>query len=138
VRAHRRGPFGRVRRIRERQPGHRIDDAEPTVIVSADAGSRAGKVIAYKPLLDEAIRLAKHPPKKVLLVDRRLAPMERVASRDVDHAALRERHLDDVVPCTWVDSDHPSYTLYTSGTTGSPEGRAARHRAATRSRWRQA
>src|SRR4029453_10558527 len=38
----------------------RIDDAEPTVIVSADAGSRAGKVVAYKPLLDEAIRIAKH------------------------------------------------------------------------------
>ncbi len=100
----------------------RIDDAQPRVIVSADAGSRSGKVIAYKPLLDEAIRLATHQPEKVLLVDRGLAPMERVAGRDEDYAALRERHLDAQVPCTWLESTHPSYTLYTSGTTGKPKG----------------
>lgn len=100
----------------------RIDDAQPTVIVSADAGSRSGKIIAYKPLLDEAIRLATHKPAKVLLVDRGLAPMERTAARDEDYAALRERHLDAVVPCVWLDSTAPSYTLYTSGTTGKPKG----------------
>ena len=101
---------------------NRIDDAEPKVVVSADAGSRAGKVIAYKPLLDDAIRLARHKPPKVLLVDRGLAPMARTPGRDEDYAALRQRHLDDVVPCTWLDSTHPSYTLYTSGTTGRPKG----------------
>jgi len=100
----------------------RIDDAEPVLVVSADAGSRAGKVIPYKPLLDEAIRLARHKPAKVLLVDRDLAPMECVAGRDEDYAALRERHLDARVPCTWLESTAPSYTLYTSGTTGSPKG----------------
>jgi propionyl-CoA synthetase len=100
----------------------RIDDAQPVVIVSADAGSRGGKVVAYKPLLDEAIRLATQPPPKVLLVDRGLAPMERVAGRDEDYAALRQRHLDARVPCAWVDATHPSYTLYTSGTTGRPKG----------------
>ncbi len=101
---------------------NRIDDAEPKVIVSADAGSRAGKVIAYKPLLDEAIRLARHAPAAVLLVDRGLAPMPRQAGRDHDYAALRERHLATVVPCVWLESTHPSYTLYTSGTTGQPKG----------------
>ena len=100
----------------------RIDDAEPTVIVSADAGSRSGKVVAYKPLLDEAIRLAAHKPAKVLMVDRGLAAFERTAGRDEDYAAWREKHLDTVVPCEWVDSTHPSYTLYTSGTTGKPKG----------------
>ena len=100
----------------------RIDDAEPTVIVSADAGSRSGKVVPYKGLLDEAIRLARSKPAKVLMIDRGLAAFERVAGRDVDYATLREQHKDTVVPCVWVDSTHPSYTLYTSGTTGKPKG----------------
>src|SRR5438105_6319485 len=77
----------------------RIDDAQPVVIVSADAGSRAGKVIPYKPLLDEAIRLAAHKPAKVLLVERGLAPMQRMPGRDEDYAVLREQYRDTVVPC---------------------------------------
>ncbi|MBS0445770.1 MAG: propionate--CoA ligase [Proteobacteria bacterium] len=101
---------------------NRIDDAEPVVVVSADAGSRSGKVIPYKPLLDEAIRLSAHPPRKVLLVDRGLATMERVDGRDEDYAALRARHMDAQVPCAWLESNEPSYTLYTSGTTGKPKG----------------
>jgi propionyl-CoA synthetase len=100
----------------------RIDDAEPTVIVSADAGSRGGKVVAYKPLLDEAIRLATHKPAKVLMVDRGLAPFNRVEGRDEDYAVWRDGHADTPVPCEWVAATHPSYTLYTSGTTGRPKG----------------
>jgi propionyl-CoA synthetase len=100
----------------------RIDDAQPAVIVSADAGSRSGKLIAYKPLLDEAIRLAAHQPAKVLLVDRGLVAMDRMPGRDEDYAALRQQHLDTAVPCVWLESTTPSYTLYTSGTTGKPKG----------------
>jgi propionyl-CoA synthetase len=100
----------------------RIDDAEPKVIVSADAGSRAGKVVPYKPLLDEAIRLAAHKPAKVLMVDRGLSAYERSEGRDEDYAVWRDGHMDTTVACEWVDSTHPSYTLYTSGTTGRPKG----------------
>jgi propionyl-CoA synthetase len=100
----------------------RIDDAEPTLIVSADAGSRGGKVVPYKGLLDEAIRLSAHKPAKVLMVDRALHAMPMTEGRDVDYAAMRSRHLGATVPCTWVESTHPSYTLYTSGTTGKPKG----------------
>ncbi len=100
----------------------RIEDAEPVVIVSADAGSRGGKAVAYKPLLDEAIRLSKHKPSAVLLVDRGLVAMDLVAGRDHLWGAERQKHLDTPVPCAWVDATHTSYTLYTSGTTGKPKG----------------
>ena len=100
----------------------RIEDAEPVVIVSADAGSRGGKAVAYKPLLDEAIRLSKHKPSAVLLVDRGLVAMDLVAGRDHLWGAERQKHQDTPVPCAWVDATHTSYTLYTSGTTGKPKG----------------
>ena len=100
----------------------RIEDAEPRVIVSADAGSRGGKVVPYKPLLDEGIRLSKHKPAAVLLMDRGLAPMDKVAGRDHDWATLAEREQRTEVPCEWLDATDISYTIYTSGTTGRPKG----------------
>ena len=100
----------------------RIEDASPRVIISADAGSRAGKVVPYKPLLDEAIRISKHKPASVLLVDRGLAPMERVAGRDHDWAELGQRQAGAKVDCEWLESTDVSYILYTSGTTGRPKG----------------
>ena len=82
----------------------RIEDASPVAIVSADAGSRGGKVVEYKPLLDEAIRLSSHKPTSVVLVNRGLAAMSLVPGRDHDYAALRARHMDAQVPCEWMDS----------------------------------
>ena len=101
----------------------RIDDAQPKVVVSADAGMRAGKAVPYKNLLDEAIRLAKHPPQKVVLVDRGIDKSMPVrAGRDVDYAELRAKHMNASVPVAWLESNEPSYILYTSGTTGKPKG----------------
>lgn len=100
----------------------RIDDAKPTVIVSADAGSRAGKVVAYKPLLDEAIERAAHKPAKVLMVNRGLSAFQTVAGRDEDYATLHAQLKDAEVPVTWLKSTDISYILYTSGTTGKPKG----------------
>jgi propionyl-CoA synthetase len=100
----------------------RIDDARPKLIVSADAGSRNGKAIAYKPLLDEAIGLAHSRPAKVLLVNRGMVPMAMVHGRDQDYAELCEQHMAARVPVTWLESNEPSYILYTSGTTGKPKG----------------
>ena len=100
----------------------RIEDASPKVVISADAGSRGGKVVAYKPLLDEAIRLSSHKPAAVLLADRGLAAMEIVPGRDHLWADLRARHLEARIECEWLDSDAISYTIYTSGTTGKPKG----------------
>ncbi|CAN5726106.1 propionate--CoA ligase [soil metagenome] len=100
----------------------RIEDASPKVIVSADAGSRGGKVVPYKPLLDEAIRLSSHKPDSVLMVDRGLAAMALDASRDHLWAPLRDKHMNAKVDCVWLQSTDISYTIYTSGTTGKPKG----------------
>jgi propionyl-CoA synthetase len=100
----------------------RIEDAQPKLIVSADAGSRGGKPVPYKPLLDQAIILSSHKPAHVLLVDRKRVAMDIVAGRDVDYTSLREEHLNARVPVTWLASEDISYILYTSGTTGRPKG----------------
>ncbi|MGE5096967.1 MAG: propionate--CoA ligase [Betaproteobacteria bacterium] len=101
----------------------RIDDAKPKVMVTSDAGMRMGKMIALKPLVDESLRLAKFPPPRVIVCDRRLdASMNLVPGRDVSYAAEREKHAGAKVPVTWLESNEPSYILYTSGTTGQPKG----------------
>ena len=99
----------------------RIDDATPKLVVAADAGSRMGKVIPYKPLLDQALGLAEHRPDKVLMVNRELSPFH-WSHHDVDAKALVDAHRHVEVEAVALPSDHPSYILYTSGTTGKPKG----------------
>lgn len=101
----------------------RVDDARPKVLVTADAGMRGGKVVPYKPLVDEALRLSESPPEHVVVCDRGLVgDVPFVEERDLDYAALREEHSRDEVPVAWLESSEPSYVLYTSGTTGTPKG----------------
>ena len=87
----------------------RIDDAKPKVMFTADAGMRGGKPIPYKGLVDEAIRLAEHPPQKVVIVNRGIAEFKPVTGRDLDYATLREKHLSAQVAVVWLESSEPSY-----------------------------
>ena len=101
----------------------RIDDARPALMITADGGSRMGKVVLYKSLVDESIKLAQHPPRKVLIFKRGLDPkLALVAGRDVDWKELAETLRGAKVDCAWLESNTPSYILYTSGTTGRPKG----------------
>jgi propionyl-CoA synthetase len=101
----------------------RIDDAQPKAMVTADAGMRGGNVIRYKPLVDEALDSSQHPPESVLICHRGIdEEMEVVEGRDFVYSGLRQKHLGEEVPVEWVESSHPSYILYTSGTTGPPKG----------------
>ena len=101
----------------------RIDDAKPKLLIAADAGMRGGKVIPYKALVDAACAEAEFAPPKVLIVSRGLDPAEpKVAGRDEDYATLRAAVGDAQVPVEWLESNEPSYLLYTSGTTGKPKG----------------
>jgi propionyl-CoA synthetase len=102
----------------------RIDDARPKLVISASCGLEPGRVVAYKPLLDQAIALSGHKPATCLILQREQLECDLVDGRDLDYAVLVDaaRAAGREVGCTPVAATDPLYIIYTSGTTGQPKG----------------
>ena len=98
----------------------RIQDADATLVITADGGYRRGTAFALKPAVDEALKGATNV-KNVLVVKRTGQESEWTQGRDIWWNEIVDRQSDEH-EAEFFDSEHVLFILYTSGTTAKPKG----------------
>ena len=98
----------------------RIDDSKAKILITASCGFEPGKTVEYRPLVDGALKLAKHNIEKIIFFQRKGYEIKLNSPKEISWNEVLSNSKD--MDCVEMRSNEFAYILYTSGTTGVPKG----------------